>query len=162
MSDISRTEKRTPAYSKSETTHLVRPADINGYGRLFGGILMQWIDEIAGVVAMRHSGKLVTTASVDNLDFKHPAYDGDMVVLTGRITHVGNTSMEVRVDTFVESLDGVRKEINRAYLVEVALDQDGTKAPVPGLILENEEDDAEWAAGEKRRALRKTRRQEGY
>ena len=162
MSDISKAEKRTSAYSKSETTHLVRPADINGYGRLFGGILMQWIDEIAGVVAMRHSGKLVTTASVDNLDFKYPAYDGDMVVLTGRITHVGNTSMEVRVDTFVESLDGVRKEINRAYLVEVALDQDGAKAAVPGLILENEEDNAEWAAGEKRRALRKARRYEGY
>ena len=162
MSNIPNPEKRSSFYSKTEITHLVRPADINGYGRLFGGILMQWIDETAGVVAMRHSGKLVTTASVDNLDFKCPAYDGDMVVLTGRVTHVGNTSMEVRVDTFVESLDGIRKEINRAYLVEVALNHDGTKAVVPGLILENEEDHAEWAAGEKRRALRKTRRKEGY
>ena len=82
------------------------PADLNGYNRLFGGRLMQWIDVVAGVVARRHSGCEVTTASVDQLEFQAPAFVNDTIAMEGRITHVGRTSMEVRVDTFVESLAG--------------------------------------------------------
>lgn len=70
--------------------------------------------------------------------------------------------MEIRVDTFTEELDGTRTKINRAYLVEVALDDDGNPCEVPGLILETEEDRQEWEAGERRRALRSSRRKEHY
>ena len=57
---------------------------INCYGRLFGGVLMQWIDEMAGIVARRHAGTIVPTACVDNLNFKAGAYLGDVVVLIGK------------------------------------------------------------------------------
>lgn len=56
--------------SRTENTYLIMNKHINGYGRLFGGVLMQWIDEMAGIVAYRHAGTIVTTACVDNLNFK--------------------------------------------------------------------------------------------
>ena len=85
--------------SRTENTYLIMPKHINGYGRLFGGVLMQWIDEVAGTVARRHAGSIVTTACVDNLNFKAGAYLGNTIVLIGKMTYVGKTSMEVRVDT---------------------------------------------------------------
>ena len=102
---------------------IILPEHINGFDRLFGGRLVEWIDIVAGVVARRHSNQNVTTASIDNLQFKAAAHVNSTVMLRGQITHVGETSMEVRVDTFVEDLSGERKLINRAYLVMVALDE---------------------------------------
>lgn len=148
--------------SKTEQAYLLMPRHINGYGRLFGGILMQWIDELAGIVARRHCGHEITTASIDNLNFKHPAYLNQTVVLVGRVTYVGRTSMEVRVDTYVEGMDGMRRVINRAYVVMVAIDQDGKALEVPKLKLENESERAEWESGKKRYNLRRQRRVEGF
>ena len=62
--------------SLTEQQYLIRPTHINHYGRLFGGQLIYWIDELAGIVAMRHSGATVTTAAIDNLQFKAPAFAG--------------------------------------------------------------------------------------
>jgi len=108
--------------SLTEQTYLMRPKYLNGYGNLFGGQLMGWIDEVASIVAMRHSESDITTAAIDNLNFKQGATVDDVIVLRGRITHVGHTSMEVRVDTYVEDRHGMRKMINRAYVVMVAVD----------------------------------------
>ena len=148
--------------SKTEQTYLLMHRHINGYGRLFGGQLMQWIDELAGIVATRHSEARITTASVDNLNFKSGAYLNDTIVLIGRITYVGKTSMEVRVDTYIEELNGMRRVINRAYVVMVAIDEKGNAIPVPELIIKTEGQKAEWEAGMKRYELRKQRRIEGY
>ena len=87
------------------------------------------------------------------------AYQNDMVVLVGKLTYVGRTSMEVRVDTCVEDYQGNRRSINRAYIVMVAVDEEGNPTQVPGLILESEAEQAEWLGGEKRR---KQRREEGF
>lgn len=150
--------------AESRTTHveILMPGDLNGYSRLFGGKLMEWIDVVAAVVARRHAGCEVTTASVDNLEFQAPAFANDTIVMEGRITCVGTTSMEVRVDTFVEALGGKRHQVNRAYLVMVALNKNQKPVPVPQLILETEEDKAEWDAGMRRRALRSLRQKENY
>lgn len=150
------------ADSEVETVHLIRPNHMNNANRLFGGILMQWIDEVAGVVAKRHSHSNVTTASVDNLRFIKGAYLGDVLVLRGKITYVGNTSMEVRVDTYVEDRDGYRRPINRAYVTLVALDENDRPVKVPPLILETENDRAEWEMGARRREMRLTRQEEGF
>lgn len=148
--------------SRTENTYLIMPKHINGYGRLFGGILLQWIDEVAGIVAHRHAGSIVTTACVDNLNFKAGAYLGDTVVLIGRMTYVGKTSMEVRVDTYAEDSNGMRRMINRAYEVLVALDENNNKLEVPGLIVETEAQKAEWIGGEKRYELRRQHRKDGF
>ena len=78
-----------------------------------------------------------------------------MVVLLGRVTYVGRTSMEVRVDTYTEDLDGTRKMINRAYLTMVAIDEQGQAIEVPSLILETDEQRAEYEAAVKRKEMRK-------
>ena len=150
------------ADSVVETVHIVRPNHLNGANRLFGGILIQWIDEVAGIVAKRHSMRNVITASIDNLRFIKGAYQNEMVVIIGKLTYVGNTSMEVRVDTYVENREGIRIAINRAYFVMVALDEDDKPVPVPKLILETEAEKAEWEAAEKRREMRSQRKVEGY
>lgn len=148
--------------SLTEQTYLMRPKYLNGYGNLFGGQLMGWIDEVASIVAMRHSESDITTAAIDNLNFKQGATVDDVIVLRGRITHVGHTSMEVRVDTYVEDRHGMRKMINRAYVVMVAVDEHHKPVPVPGLYVGTESGKAEWEGGEKRYLLRKQRRKEGY
>ena len=155
-------EAKPVSESTIEQIYQIRPAHLNGAGRLFGGQLMEWIDEIAGLVAIRHAQANVITASVDNLRFMRGAYQGDLVVLIGKMTYVGNTSMEVRVDTYVEGLDGMRKPINRAYLTQVAVDSDGNPLKVPGLLIQSESEKAEWEAGEKRRKMRKKRKEEGF
>lgn len=149
---------KTVSESRTEQQYLIRPSHINHYGRLFGGQLLYWIDELAGIVAIRHSGAIVTTAAVDNLQFRAPAYEGDLVVLQGQVTYVGRTSMEVRVDTFTESLNGNRQMINRAYIDMVAIDGEGKPVEVPGLIPETEEEKREYEAAAHRRAQRKERR----
>lgn len=157
------TEERRVSDSSVEIVHLIRPNHMNAAGRLFGGRLMEWLDEVAGMVAMRHTRSNVITASVDNLRFIHGAYNGEMVVIVGKVTYVGNTSLEVRVDTYVEHLEnGMRHPINRAYFTMVALDENDKPKRVPRLILETEEEKAEWEAAEKRREMRMLRRKEGF
>ena len=78
------------------------------------------------------------------------------------MTYVGKTSMEVRVDTFIEDLSGKRKRINCAYLVLVALDENEKPIEVPRLLPQTEEELQEWQAGKKRRALRKLRDHEQF
>ena len=146
--------------SRVETVHLVRPNHLNGANRLFGGVLMQWIDEVAGIVAKRHSMTNVTTASVDNLTFLHGAYQGDMVVIKGKLTWVGSSSMEVCVDTYVESPSGERNRINNAHFMMVALDEQDKPVKVPPLILQTDDEHLAWAHGEERRRIRIQRKKD--
>ena len=154
------TEAKTVDESRVETVRIVRPNHLNGANRLFGGILMQWIDEVAGIVAKRHCMCNVTTASVDNLTFLHGAYQNDMIVIKGKMTWVGTSSMEVCVDTYVESLNGERHRINNAHFMMVALDEHDKPVPVPRLILQTEDEHLAWAHGEERRRIRTQRKKD--
>ena len=145
---------KTVDESRVETIHIVRPTHLNGANRLFGGILMQWIDEVAGIVAKRHSMSNVITASVDNLTFLQGAYQGDMIVINGKLTWVGNSSMEVCVDTYVENRTGGRHRINNAHFIMVALDDNDKPVKVPGLILQTDDERLAWKHGEERRRIR--------
>ena len=132
--------------SLTETTKLLQYKYINGQNRLFGGQLMAWIDEVAALTAMRHCGGLVTTCAVDTLRFKYGAYLNEVIVLIGKVTYVGNTSMEVRVDTYVENID-----------------EDGKPLPIKyGLEVNTLSEQAEWEGGIKRNAARKHRTDNGY
>ncbi len=141
--------------SKAEQVQIVLYSDTNSSGRLFGGQLMQWIDIVATVVARRHAECEVTTVAVDHLNFMEASYVGDTVILRGHITYVGKTSMEVKVDTYSESLKGKRRHVNRAYFVMVGLDKEGNPCVVPSLELVTEEEKREWEEAQKRSKLRK-------
>ena len=153
-------QAKTVDESRAETIHMVRPTHLNGANRLFGGILMQWIDEVAGIVAKRHSMSNVTTASVDNLTFLQGAYQGDMVVIKGKMTWVGSSSMEVCVDTYVETPTGERTRINNAHFMMVALDKNDKPIQVPRLILQTEDEQLAWSHGEERRRIRIQRKKD--
>ena len=156
--------KQSKKVSDSYTQHvqILSQASLNGYKRLFGGRLMEWIDIVAAVVARRHCNKNVTTASVDNLVFKKPAFANDTLVIEGFITYAGTTSMEICVKTYVENLDGTREHINTAFLVMVALDEYGNKTEVPSLIIETEEEKQNFEAAVKRKEYRKLRAQNDF
>lgn len=131
---------KTVAQSRTEQVQILTPQALNGYKRLFGGRLMEWIDVVAAVTARRHSGKNVTTAAVDSLEFKKAAHVNDTLVLVGEISHVGRTSMEVTVKTYVEELSGKRLLINRAFVIMVAIDEEEKPTPVPPIVYETEEE----------------------
>lgn len=114
---------------------------------------MQWIDEVAALTAKRHAHMNVTTASVDNLRFLKGAYQNDVIIITGKITYVGRTSMEVQADTYIEDLEGRRIHINQAFFTMVALDEKDKPAPVPGLLLETEEERTAWEQAALRRKM---------
>ena len=148
--------------SLTEQCHFIMPKDINGSGRLYGGTLMSWIDETAGITARRHCGHAVTTAEVDNLQFRDASFLNELIVLIGKVTFVGSTSMDIQVDTYREVLNGTRTLVNRAFLVVVAIDENGRPIPVPRLRLRSVSEKAAWEAGSKRYALRKQRKEEGF
>ena len=154
-------EYKTVSDSYSEQVQILTQANINGYNRLFGGQLMEWIDIVAAVTARRHSGRNVTTAVVDTLAFEAPAYPNDTIIVCGHITYVGRTSMEVCVETFVEEMSGECSLVNKAYLVFVAM-KDGKPSPVPGMLLVSDEERRENENGRRRQELRKQRRSEDF
>jgi acyl-CoA hydrolase len=133
---------------------------VNGSNRLFGGQLMAWIDIAAAVEARRHVMRQVVTAEVDNLEFIGAVYLGETVRLDAQVTWTGRTSIEVRVDSYVESfdIDKADRLINRAYVVFVALDDKEHPTLIPPFVPETDEEKEEWAAAEKRRATRLARR----
>ena len=138
------------------SVHIVMPQDCNGYARprLFGGQVMAWIDVVGAVAARRYTQRAVTTVCVDNLTFLSPAYLNDTVVQEAVVTWTGNTSLEVRVDSFVERLDGAREMVNRAYLVFVALDENDRPTSVPQFVPETDAEKTEYAAALARREIR--------
>ncbi len=144
--------------SITEQIQIVLNADINGSGRLFGGRLVEWMDIVAAVVARRHSGHNVTTATIDHLQFKAAAHINSTVVLVGSISYVGSTSMEVCVKAYIENLDGSRDLVNQAYFVMVALDENEKPTKVPGIILETSEEEREWQLAIRRNKIRQQHR----
>lgn len=155
-------KQRKVSDSVTEQVQILGQNTLNGYDRLFGGKLMEWIDIVAAVVARRHCGMNVTTAVVDSLQFKEAAYRNDTVVLHGYITHAGTTSMEICVKTYVENFDETRHLINTAYVVMVAIDDSGKPANVPELVLETDEERTENEAAIRRHAIRNQRRKENF
>ena len=144
---------------KTTTVQIVMPQHCNGYAkpRLFGGQIMAWIDVVGAVAARRYTGQAVTTVCIDNLTFLKPAYLNDTVVQEAVVTWTGRTSLEVRVDSMVERLDGSRELINRAYAVFVALDDEDRPTAIPMLVPETDEEKAEFRAAEQRRQIRLAR-----
>jgi acyl-CoA hydrolase len=103
---------REERIQKSETRifKAVFPNTTNHYDTLFGGMAMQLMDEVAFITATRFSRQRVVTVSSDRIDFKKPIPAGTIVELVGIVTHIGNTSLKVRVDIFVEQMYSDKRE----------------------------------------------------
>lgn len=148
--------------SMTEAIHVIVPQHLNGADTLFGGQLALWIDEVAGVVAARHCHSSVTTASIDNLWFREPVYQNELLLMRGKITFTGNTSMEVRIDSFAEDINGKTRLINTAFVTMVAIGADGKPIQIPALIPQNDIEEKSFAAGQRRRTWRAELNRELY
>ena len=153
------TPKR-PADSATEMVQVVLPNDANPLGFILGGTVMHLIDIAGAIACHRHTRSLLVTAAVDGLQFLHSIKVGDLIILKSRVTAAWSTSLEVEVEVFSEeTLTGVRRMTSRAYLTFVAIDREGGRLPVPGLILESEDEKRRAREADQRRTQRLEARQ---
>ena len=116
----------------------MNPEDANPAGNVHGGVIMKYIDTAAGAVAIRHARKICVTASIDRIDFHHPVFVGDLLILKACLNLVGKSSLEVGVRVEAENLlTGKVTHTASAYLTFVALDENGRPTSVPPLITES-------------------------
>ena len=80
----------------------VFPNTTNHYDTLFGGTTLHMMDEVAFITATRFSRLKMVTVSSDKMDFTGPIPGGTLVGLTGNVVRVGTTSLQVRVELYVE------------------------------------------------------------
>jgi len=141
--------------SATEMVQVVLPNDANPLGFILGGTVMHLIDIAGAIACHRHTRSLLVTAAVDGLQFLHPIKVGDLIILRASVTAVWSTSLEVEVEVFSEeTLTGLRRMTSVAYLTFVAIDRDGRRLTIPGLILETPEEKKKAADADKRRAAR--------
>jgi acyl-CoA hydrolase len=116
---------------------------------------MKLVDQAGALAAMRHAQSQVVTVAIDQMTFHEPIRVGDVVRLDASLTYVGRTSMETRVDVVAEDpISGTKTHTNTAYVVYVALDQEGHPKPVPRLIAESELEKRRMAEGQERQNYR--------
>jgi acyl-CoA hydrolase len=146
---------KRPADSATEMVQVVLPNDANPLGFILGGTVMHLIDIAGAIACHRHTRSLLVTAAVDGLQFLHPIKVGDLILLHARVTAAWSTSLEVEVEVFSEeTLTGIRRMTSRAYLTFVAVDRDGARLPIPGLILDTADEKRKAAEADARRAER--------
>ncbi|CAG8529226.1 17121_t:CDS:10, partial [Acaulospora morrowiae] len=159
--------KSQPAHmSRVTTTKFTLPshADIREFAN--GGVLMGWIDLVAGISARKHSMHPCVTKCFDAVHFMNPVLVGDVVLLQASVNRAWNTSMEVGVRVETENpITGKRRYCCHAYLTFVALAPTSTqvsgasayqnvKASVPQLIPNTPIEMQRYELAEQRRQAR--------
>ena len=127
--------------SRVSLAQLSQPENANILGNVHGGWIMKLVDEAGALACMRHAQRPVVTVAIDSMVFHKPIRIGDLVLITAGVTYVGRTSLEAEVYVETENpFTGERIETNTAYLLYVALGDDGRPVPVPPLLAETEEE----------------------
>lgn len=131
------------------------PTDANVLGNVFGGAIMRYMDEVAAIVAWRHAGKNVVTASIDRMNFYAPVFVGNLLIMKASVNYVGTTSMEIGVR--IEAQDPTTRKgthTGSCYLTYVALNEKGKPTPIPPLIITTSEERRRFKQALARRKLR--------
>jgi acyl-CoA hydrolase len=145
---------KTPSASACVNTEIILPNDTNTLGNLMGGRLLHWMDICAAIAAHRHCGRVVVTASVNNVAFNQPIRLAEIVTLQAKVSRAFNSSMEVFIDVWVENnATGERRKCNEAIYTFVAVDQMGNPINVPELVPESDEEKARYDGALRRRQL---------
>jgi acyl-CoA hydrolase len=138
-----------------DQTAVVFPNDLNAYGTLFGGRVLDLCDRVAGVVAKRHSGKVCVTLGIDSVRFLAPAKHGDILVFKASMNRVWKTSMEIGLKVFKEDFrTQQRVHILSAYFTFVALDDRLRPVEVASVVPETKEEKRRFKEAEERRLIR--------
>jgi len=137
---------RTVASTQSEMTEIILPNDTNLLGNLLGGRLMHFIDLTGAMAAYRHTRTHIVTAAMDHIDFIHPVHVGDLLILKSSVNRAFSTSLEVGVKVWVENTrEDLMRHVASAYLVFVAIDQQGRRLKVPPLLPETPNEQRRFA-----------------
>jgi len=131
------------------------PEHANNYGNVHGGWIMKLVDEAGGVACMRHAQRRVVTVAIDSMVFRHPVKTSDLVLLNAEVTYTGKTSIEAEVQVVAENpITGERWHTNTAYLLYVALDEDGKPTEIPPVFGETVEEEKKLEEAKKRQTRR--------
>ncbi|NNC50846.1 MAG: acyl-CoA thioesterase [Flaviramulus sp.] len=129
-----------PKESRITISELMLPSHSNFSGKIHGGYILNLMDQIAFACASKHSRHYCVTASVNKVDFLNPIDVGELVTLKATVNYTGRTSMVVGVRVESENIQsGEKKHCNSSYFTMVAKDDFGKNVPVPGLILDTEQ-----------------------
>lgn len=140
--------------SLSITTEIVLPNDTNNLNNLMGGRLLHWMDIATAIAAHRHCGRIVVTASVNNVSFAKAIPAGSIVTLEAKVSRAFTSSMEVIVDVWMENKQHKGKiKCNEAIYTFVAVDQLGNPIDVPQLTPESKEEKSRFEGALRRRQL---------
>lgn len=154
-------ERRSMNQSLTIQTRIVLPGDTNTNNTLFGGLLMQFIDEVAAVAAKRHTQRDVVTAAIDEVHFHKPILKGHIVTIEAYVSSVGTTSVEVFVKIMTEEPRSHSRSIAAlSFLTFVALDEEGRPTLVPDVYPETEEQHFVYKDRKSRREARLKKRME--
>lgn len=154
-------EKKRMKESRTIRTGHILPPDTNQYGTVFGGKLMEAIDDVASIAATRHARNAVVTASTDSVDFLHPIKQGHAVYLEAFVTWTGTTSMETFVKAVSEDLlSGERRICAISFLTFVAINREGKPMPVSEVVPETDEEKWLHTHAEERAEHRKKRKKD--
>ena len=147
--------------SRSELVKWMGIGDANSAGFVHGGVVMKLCDEVAGIAAIRHCGRRVVTAAVDRLTFILPVNVGELLTCSASVNAAWRTSMEVGVRVVAENpRTGESRHTSTAYLTMVGIDDDGTPAPVPPLVVETDTERRRQREAELRRSNRLAEREQ--
>jgi len=147
--------KKSPALSRVTLHHLMTPAHANPLGNVHGGVIMRLVDECGAICAMRHARRACVTIAIDSMTFREPVHVGALLVCEARVSYVGRTSIETAVRVHSENpITGQTTHTNSAYVVYIALGDDGRPTAVPELELESDEDRKLFAEGAERQRHR--------
>lgn len=136
-------------------SQVMGPTEANVYGNVHGGVIMKLVDEAGGVAALRHCRRPLVTVAIDSLSFLHPVRIGNLLTLRAEVTYAGRTSVETEVRVEAENmLTGQVTQVASAYVVYVALDEQGRPAPVPPLLPETDPDRCRMEEAGRRREAR--------
>jgi acyl-CoA hydrolase len=155
-------DPKTPARSRTSLSRIMTLHDTNLHGNVHGGVILHLVDELGGAVAARHSGGRAVTASMDEFQFLVPVNVGDLVIASSQVNWAGRSSMEVGVRVLAERWDdatAVPRHVASAYIVYVALDEEGSPRRVPPLDPESADERRRQREAEIRRQARLRRRE---
>lgn len=125
--------------SYTTQTKLVLPGDTNPHHSIFGGRVLFYIDEIASIASMKHSGGQIVTASIDSVDFISPVLMGEVMELEAMVTYTGRTSMEVYVRVTSRNISTLESRLTtESFVTTVAIDEDGKPREVPAVFPETQ------------------------
>ncbi|WP_298772128.1 acyl-CoA thioesterase [uncultured Shewanella sp.] len=128
---ISKTMALRIEQSEARVIKVVFPSLTNHHNTLFGGEALSWMDETAFIAATRFCRKTLVTVSSDKIDFKKSIPAGTLAEIVARVIYVGNTSIKVEVNIFVENMyEDIRDHAIKGVFTFVAIDSDRQPTPI--------------------------------